>query len=136
MSGTYLSENKILDQLFGATSIIASIPATWFIGLSTTTPNEGGTGYTEPTGGAYARVQVTNNKSSFAVAANGVLTNLVAISFPESTLSWGTITHILFFGSSGTDLWYFEQLPTSRTVATATTVYFSVGALTISNNNA
>ncbi len=137
MSNTYYSENKILDQLFGATSIVASVPATWYVGLSTTTPNEGGTGSTEPAAGAYARVAVTNNKTNFGTASNGVLTNSTAISFPESTASWGTITHIVFYDAlTGGNIWYWEALPTSRAVAANTTVYFATGALTISNTNA
>lgn len=135
MSGTYVSENKILDLMFGATALTP--PATYYVGLSQTAPNEAGTGTTEPSTGAYARIAVTNNKSNFGVASNGALTNSAAITFAESTASWGTITHVCFFDQlTGGSLYFWEQLPTSKSVAANTTVYFSVGSLTISNLNA
>jgi hypothetical protein len=135
MSGTYTSENKLLDLAFGGTAWTP--PATYYVGLSTTAPAEAGTGATEPSGGAYARVAVTNNKTNFGTASNGALTNAVAITFVESTASWGTITHICFFDQlTGGSLYYWEQLPVSKAVAANTTVYFSIGSLTISNLNA
>lgn len=135
MSGTYTSENKILDLLFGATALTP--PATYYVGLSQTAPNESGTGTTEPSSGNYARVAVTNNKTNFGTASSGALTNATAITFPESTASWGTITHVCFFDqASGGSLYFWEQLPVSKAVAANTTVYFSVGSLTISNLNA
>lgn len=135
MSGTYTSEAKILDLAFGSTAWTP--PAQYFVGLSTTAPSEAGTGSTEPSTGAYARVAITNNKTTFGTAANGALTNAIAITFPESTASWGTITHICFFDqATGGSLYYWEQLPTSKAVAANTTVYFSIGSLTISNLNA
>ena len=135
MSSTYTQENSILDLAFGATSWTP--PGTWYVGLSQSTPNESGSGYTEPSSGAYARVAVTNNKTNFTVASSGVLTNATAITFPESTASWGTITHVLFFdaATSGT-LRFWEALPVSKAVASSTTVYFAIGSLTISNLNA
>ena len=140
MSGVYYSENKILDQLFGATSIAASIPSTWYVGLSTTAPNEAGTGVTEPAAGAYARVAYSNTKTgpvNWTTAANGALTNAAAITFIESTLSWGTISHVVFYDlATGGNLWFWEALPSPRAVAANTTVYFAIGSLTVSNLNA
>ena len=136
MSGTYYSENLILDQLYGATSIVATIPSTWYIALSTSTPNEGGTGVTEPSGGAYARIGVLNNKTNFGTAATGALTNDVAITFVESTATWGTITHVCFYDAlTSGNLWFWEALGSARAVAANTTVYFAIGSLTISNTN-
>jgi len=136
MSSTNFAENKILDLLFGATAL-STLPATYYIGLSTSVPNETGGNITEPSGGAYARVAVANNKTSFGNASAGALTNLISISFAESTASWGTITHIVFYDSlTGGNVWFWEALPTSKTVAAYTTVYFSATSLTISNLNA
>jgi hypothetical protein len=126
--------NQILDSEFGNTAY--TVPSTLYLGLSTTTVSISGTGYTEPVAGAYARVAIVNNKSNFTVAASGSLTNNTSITFTESTASWGTITYVFIADAltSGNVL-YFEALPTAKTVQTATTVLFSVGAITISMSN-
>lgn len=133
---TYLASNKILDYLFGGTSFTNL--STFYVGLSTTTIGADGTGCTEPSSGAYARVAVANNKTTFGVASNGSLTNLITISFAESTAAWGTITYV-FLAAAGTsgvnDIWYFEALPTPKAVASATTVSFTPSSMTISMTN-
>lgn len=129
MSQTYFAGNKILDYNLGATSYTP--PATYYLGLSTTTIAVDGTGATEPSGGAYARVAITNNKSNFAVAALSSLTNATAITFVESTLSWGTITYIFLADAlTSGNIYYYEALSMPKTVQSATTVYFSIGSLT------
>ena len=139
MAGTYYSENKILDIYFGSSGSLTPPPQTWYVGLSTTTPTEAGGNITEPSGGAgYARRPFLNNKTNFSVASSGSLANSgSAIQFSESTGSWGTITHIVFFDALvAGNAWFWEALSTPRTVAASTTVYFAAGALTVSNNNA
>lgn len=137
MSVAYVASNAILNLLFGATSL-ATNPGTFYMGLSTTTILADGSGATEPTGGSYARVALANNKTTFSVSTVGTLTNLITISFAESTLSWGTITYV-FLASAGTtgvnDIWYFEALPTPKAVASQTTVSFSPSAMTVSLTN-
>jgi hypothetical protein len=59
--------NNMLDSRFG--SVAVAIPATYYVGLSTTTPTNTGTNVTEPAGGSYARVAVTNNATNFPAAA-------------------------------------------------------------------
>lgn len=134
MAITYTSANAALDKFFGATNFTS--PATLYVGLSTTAISIDGTGATEPSGGAYARVAVTNNKTNWATAANGSLSNLTAITFPESTASWGTITHVFISdASTGGSIWFYDALTFSRIVQSATTVQFSVGALTAQMTN-
>jgi hypothetical protein len=136
MSYTNLARNQIGDYLFGGTAF--SNLGTFYLGLSTTTILSDGTGATEPVAGAYARVALANNKTTFSVASAGSLTNLITISFAESTASWGTITHV-FLAAAGTsgvnDIWYYEALPTPKAVASQTTVSFSPSALTVSMSN-
>lgn len=135
MSSTITAENLLLDSWFGAVALTP--PAQYFVALSTTTPTEAGVNFTEPSGGAYARVAVTNNLTNFPAASAGAKTNGTAISFTESTASWGTITHIGFYNQlTGGTLYFWEALPVSKAVAANVTVYFSAGALTISNLNA
>jgi hypothetical protein len=136
MSWCYTASNKVLDYLFGATSF--TNPSNFYMGLSTSTIGADGTGCTEPSAGAYARVVLANNKTTFGSASNGSLTNLITISFPESTASWGTITYV-FFAYAGTagvnDIWYFEALPTPKAVASQTTVSFAPSSITVSGAN-
>lgn len=68
MALTNYTDGKILDQIFGGTAW--SPPATLYFGLSTTTIYADGTGITEPSGGLYARVAVTNNVTNFPANAD------------------------------------------------------------------
>lgn len=134
MSGTYYSFNRILDRNFGGTAY--SPPATMYFGLSTTAIQIDGTGATEPSGGAYARVGVTNDKTTWGTASNGSLVNLIPVQFVESTASWGTITHVFIADAlSGGNIWFFDALTPSRSVQSATTVLFSASAITVTMNN-
>ena len=139
MAITTAAANKVLDYLFGATAF--SNLSTMYMGLSTTTIANDGTGATEPStsGTAYARVAIVNNKTNWATASAASLTNATAITFTESTASWGTITYVFLAASAtvGTaDIWYFEALSVPKTVQTATTVQFAIGAVTVSMTNA
>jgi len=134
MSITYYSANRILDKNFGASAY--SEPSTYYFGLSTTTISISGTGATEPSGGSYARVSFTNNKTNWSTASNAALTNNTAITFPESTASWGTITHAgIWDASSSGNIWWFDALSPSRAVASSTTVLFAVSSITVQMTN-
>ena len=139
MSITYLTGGEILDQQFG--SVSPSIPASYYLALSTTTPTDAGANFTEPTtvASAYARVTIANNKTSWEDSASNSLSNLIEIAFPESTLAWGTITHVGLF-DSGTvgagNLRYFSALTPSRVIQTGAIVYFGIGDITVSITNA
>ena len=135
MAITYYSGNLVLDKNFGGTAYPE--PATYYFGLSTTTIQIDGTGATEPSAGAYARVAFTNNKSNWGTASNASLTNSAAITFPESTASWGTITYVgMWDASTAGTLWWFDSLSPARAVASTTTVLFAIGAVTVSMSNA
>ena len=123
-----------MDFNFGITSYTP--PATQYFALSTSAPDISGGSFTEPSGGAYARVALTNNKTNWGTAASGVLTNSTAVTFAESTASWGTIVAVGIFDAltSGNLLWY-DVLTPSRTIATATTVLFAIGSITVQFNN-
>lgn len=135
MSITYTSANLILDKYFGATNFTPA--GTMYFGLSTTTPAIDGSGVTEPTGGSYARVAFTNVKTTnWGNAANGSLTNALAVTFPESSTSWGTITHVVIYDAiTSGNLLFFEALTSSRVVQSATTVQFAIGAITVQMTN-
>jgi len=134
MAITYYSANRVLDFNFGGTSY--SQPTNYYFGLSTTTINIDSSGATEPSGGSYARVALTNNKTNWGNASNAALTNSTAVQFTESTASWGTITYV-FLSDSLTlgNIWWFDALSPARTVASATTVLFAIGAITVQMTN-
>lgn len=133
---TYYSSNRIIDYNFGATSYSGTLPATYYVGLSTSTINIDGSGATEPAGGAYARIAFTNNKSNWSTSSNGVLSNAAAVTFVESSASWGTITYVFLADAvTAGNIWFYDVLSPSRAVATLTTVIFSIGAITVTLNN-
>ena len=127
-------EQILADSQFGSGSTTYS-PATWYFALSTTEPNDDGTNFTEPSGGSYARVSVTNNSTNFPAAStsSGVTTktNGTDIEFPDPTGTWGTVTHWGWFtGSSGGTAQYVGRLDKSSTItASSDSVEILAGSL-------
>lgn len=130
MAITTYQANRLNNYLFGATSFTPN--GTYYIGLSTTAINAAGTGVTEPTGGGYKRVAVTNNKTNFTGSTGGIVQNKVQFEFPESTTAWGTITHVFIADSlTGGNILYYDALTTPRTVQTATILLFAIDSMKI-----
>lgn len=126
--------NLVAGNLFHSKSN-PGIPATYYIGLSTAAPQINGTGAKEPgSGTGYARVAIT-----FTTPDNGVVHNLDAINFPESTANWGTLTHYAVYdSSSGGQMLFFGPLSSAHTVEANMSLVFKPNALEISvlNTNA
>jgi hypothetical protein len=121
IGATDARERTLADSQFGS-----GTPVTWYLGLSTTTPNEDGTGFTEPSGGAYARVAVTNNATNFPAAAtsSGVTTKVTGtdIVFTNPTGLWGQITYYGWYTvSSGGTPEYTAPLDTPVAVSSGNT---------------
>lgn len=134
MAITYYSANRLLDYNFGGTAY--SVPSNLFFGLSTTSISIDGSGATEPSGGAYARVSFTNNKTNWGNASNASLTNSTAIQFAESTASWGTIIAVFLSDAlTAGNIWWFDSLSPARSVSSATTVLFAISAVTVQMTN-
>lgn len=89
-------ERTVADAQFGSGAGLGA-PATWYLGISTTTPNEDGTGFTEPVGGSYARVTITNNSTNFPAATTVSdetrKTNGAKFTFANPTGTWGIATY-------------------------------------------
>ncbi len=133
MSFTNRTSAALLNSLFGNTSdfgALATAP-TMHVALSTTAPNEDGTGITEPVGNGYARVATAPADWNSATSADpSVLSNANAITFPQSTGSWGTVTHfVLFDALSGGNAVITAALGASQTIGADTTASFAAGAL-------
>jgi hypothetical protein len=81
------AETDILSKEFGATNYTA--PATHYVGLSSTSPGDTGSGITEPSTGSYAGQTLTNNTTNWGVTGDTAQNN-TAISFPQATApGWG-----------------------------------------------
>jgi hypothetical protein len=102
MGATSARERAIADWLFGS-----GTPATWYLGLSTTSPADDGTGFSEPVGFAYNRVAIPNTAVSWAAAitaSDGTTRkeNAAKFTFPNPTGSWGSVVAWgLFLAASG-----------------------------------
>lgn len=128
-------ERAVLDMLFGSGN-----PTTWWLGLSTTQPNDDGTGFTEPVGAGYARVTVTNNATNFppatTVAGETKKANGTKLTFPNPTGNWGTssLGHYGWFtASTGGTPDFTNPVNSAITVkAGLTPVEFDVGTLAMS----
>lgn len=111
MSFTNLWEKQVLEYLFRGTALTNLPTATtgnFYIGLHIggSAPSDDGTGFVEPTGGAYARVAVLRHTTDWTAGTddgggNFQLSNVNVINFPKATANWGTVTHIGLFAASG-----------------------------------
>ena len=82
---------------------------TWYVGLSTSSINEDGTGITEPSGSnGYKRVAIQNNSTQFTMPSNLTVKNANPIIFDEVTADCGKATDIFLSSSQegGTAAYY------------------------------
>lgn len=108
MSFSNYLETEILDHVFGGNAY--SAPATIYLGLHTSNPDEDDTG-TEVSGGSYARQSM-----AFTVSGN-TASNNAAVEFPTATGSWGTISHVgLYDASTAGNLLAYAALTASKTI--------------------
>lgn len=117
-------EPLIFNALLRNTSYTPA--ATVYCGLLTALSDDG-TSITEVSGNAYARQAL-----SFAAAASRAVATSAAVTFPEATGSWGTITHVgIFDASSGGNLLFYVPLSPNRSVASGETFWIDSGGLTV-----
>jgi len=120
-------EDEILDHLFGKG---AYTPPTIYIGLSTVDPADDASGLAEPSGNGYARV--TTAAADWNASSSGALANANAITFPEASGSWGTITHFaLFDAASAGNMLAHGALGTSKAIGSGDTAEFAVGDIDV-----
>ncbi|MGC9309836.1 MAG: phage tail fiber protein [Candidatus Nanoarchaeia archaeon] len=126
-------EAKILDHLFGGSTF--SQPADLWIGLSTSDPSDdAGTGFTEPSGNGYARVQIPNQSGdgNWNAASGGSKTNASSFSFNEATGSWGTIVAFgIFDQSTSGNLLLWGELTVDKTISSGNILRFPAGDLSL-----
>lgn len=131
MTSTYFL-NCIMGNVF-QTKLSPGLPSKVYLGLSSSAPDVDGSGATEPLASAgYSRVEL----NSLDVPTNGVITNKSEISFPESSASWGTVTHfILYDAPVNGNLLMFNVLSQARSVEQATIVMVKAGSLKLTLAN-
>lgn len=123
-------ENRVLDHIFGGAA--SSAPGTLYVGLSTTTITDAGGNITEPSGNGYARVAVTNNSTNFPNASGGAKANGTAITFPQASGSWGTVTDFFISdASSGGNIYAYGALAVAKAVTSGDTLSIPIGDLDI-----
>lgn len=123
--------NLIMGNVFGSQAS-PTIPETYYLGLSSTTPNADGTGVTEPTGGGYGRATIT----SFTVPTDGTVSNAESVDFPIATADWGSpITHYVLYDAAGNVL-LWDALVKERNIQSDTQFYFKPNALTFTLRSA
>lgn len=111
---TDLVNNKVLDCYFGGVTITP--PPSLYIGLSITKSYKGGF-TSEPIGGSYSRVAITNDLTHFLAASAGSKSNATAITFPSPSAAWGAILSVFVAdAASGGNVLAMADLPASRTI--------------------
>lgn len=129
MSFTDALENALLNHIF--TDPAYTPATTLYIGLSTSTPNDAGGNFTEPSGNNYSRLATT--AADWSAASAGAKTNSAAFEMPEASGSWGTITHVgLFEASSGGTPILWAALAASRAITTGDVLRIPAGDFDIS----
>lgn len=139
MSFTNLMEIATLNHIFGGGDYARA--AQLEIGLSTTEPQEDGTGITEPAGAdGYARVEVDNDTDTWQDAATaaegayegkGVKKNAIDIEFPEATGDWGTVTHFFIADEDTGNIMGYGELYIAKQIDTGDVARFREGELVI-----
>lgn len=135
MSFSNYTAQALLNSLFGRTSnfgALASRP-TIYVALSTADPLEDGSGVAEPSGNGYARVATAATDWNDATLADpSVINNANAITFPQATGAWGTITHFALYDAA-VDGNYLGggALSASKAPTTGDTPSFAAGELNV-----
>lgn len=128
MSFTDYTENELLDHVLNDGAYTAG---TIHVSLSTTTPTDAGTNFTEPSGNGYARVAAA--AAVWDAAAAGSKDNGTIISMgTASGGSWGTVTYFgIHDALSAGNLLMTGALTASKTIADGDSAEFAAAALAI-----
>jgi hypothetical protein len=139
MGFTTYTDDNIVNALYGGVAL--AVPATLYVGLSSTQPTVAGGNITEPIIGTngYTRVAVTNNTTNFPTTSSDAKSNGTAITFPNSTGAWLSGVALGYFciydASSGGNLLAYAALNSPQAVAgSGSTISFAAGAMTITIN--
>jgi hypothetical protein len=122
-------DKKLMDQLFKG---VTGLNPTVYVAVSTANPLSDNSGDAEPSGSSYARVSTATSDWNSCVLSTGQTTNANAITFPQASGSWGTLTYFALFdaSTSGNQLGA-GALTASKTIGTNDTLSFASTNATI-----
>jgi hypothetical protein len=132
VSATSYFENLVLDAILGS-GRGADIPATVYVGLFTSAPDDGGNGDEVPsTGTGYARVAVANTDDNWPDAASGTKVAAVKIQFPLVVSSWGDLSHFgIFDSATGGNLLVYGEIATPTAPDVGNAPFFAAFTLAV-----
>jgi hypothetical protein len=120
--------NYLEDALINVTlrNTAYTTPTTVYLALYTTDPTDADTG-TEVSGGSYARQAITMGAPS-----NGVSVSSADISFPQCTVSWGTVAFVgIRDASTAGNLLYHSPLTVSKAIDVGDIFKVAAGSLSV-----
>lgn len=125
-------EQKVLDAIFS--DPVFTEPAATYLALSSTTPTEAGGNFTEPSGGAYARVQiVAADMAAASGTAPATKANSVAKAFVQASADWvgaANLTHWgIFDALTVGNLVYWAPLSVAKAILLGDTANFPISSL-------
>ena len=134
MANTTYFKNLVAGNLFHIDASNA-VPASYYLGLSSTEPQADGTGATEPAGdgSGYARVLL----NGLGNLTDGKVSNTAEITFPKSITEWfsaaAPATYFAVYDGDTQDanLLFYGQLTDSRIIQTNTYARWPSGAIEI-----
>lgn len=134
MAGSFSNylENLVLDNIFGG--VATGLGATCYVGVGTATAGtDMDAGLTsEVSGNNYSRVAVTRNQTNFPASSGGAISNGTAITFPQASGSWGTVTQVAIFDAATTgNTLAWGDLTVAKAVGANDTLSFAIGDLDI-----
>jgi hypothetical protein len=125
-------EQEIGDYLTGQGTATTFGTGNAWLALYTVAPNDDGTGATEVTGNAYARMQISATNMALTTAG-GVATNDAAITFPTASGgNWGTIIGVgICSASTAGTIGAYTALAASKVVDDGDTFEFAIGDFSV-----
>lgn len=124
-------ENLALDALLGDDAA-PNMPATVYLALFSVVCDDDTFG-TELSGGAYARVAITNNSTNFPAASAGSKSNGVAIEFPEATADWDEALGWALLddptGTAATNIIFHNEFDSGKVILNGNTATFPIDTL-------
>ena len=121
------AEHRVLEYFLR--SNVNFTPQTTYVALYLTSTTDADGGTEVPAANSYARTSITWGE---AQSPGGTCNNSVAITFPQATGDWGTVTHISIRDrSTGGNSIFHGALANSKVVQSGDTFTIPAGALLI-----
>lgn len=122
-------DNSIIDHF--TTKGTWTAPAAVYLGLSSTTPTKAGATVNEPSGGGYARIEVTS--TAMNAAGGSTASNNTELAWAQATADWVggvNLTDLVIYDAvSGGNFIGFKALTTSKPVLNGDTAKIASGDL-------